>query len=878
MGKKYIIKNLKTKKITLFTLFFIGLSCFQFKAQTILTLTDVSEVQNFTSGTNGDLTKNDVAITSGEGTLADKTGYIRVINSSSDSPSTFSSTLTFKLKSTNTDLNTSITFKLKKRLGNSLVGNVTVGGTQTNVTVDSASSSSETFSVNSTGDTVTGFGDVELHLDPITITTSEQTIVLTITELDQGSVASGSPQLRIFDIDVDKTIISGCTEATNVTSEVANPSAESVNLNWTNSTCYEEVLIIAKENSSVTAAPTGDGTAYSADVTFGSGDEIATDEFIVYKGTEENTNVTGLTKETTYYFKIFTRKGSDWSDGVSINATTNNEYVSITGAANSNLNWEDSSSWISGAIPSEATDDVIINTGLIINENLEFNNVVNNARITINAGYSLTAADLSMSDGKVLIVKATYSTFGSLIVENMSSSTTGLIYDRPIPNTPINDHVSSPVSGMVFSSFAINSQNENRLYINPNDANEYLVGPFDNTSGTYDNYSVGTDDDAVFNSGVGFRIGTIADNPEENTIRFQGAVPMGDISISLSDETTTNTTSGKWNLIGNPYPSYIDFETFYNTNKTQFDQDEYQAVYGYAGVDADNNPIWTIWNQLTIDDTNITEKIAPSQGFFVASKSGGSTQDISFTPAMRSNGTEDNFMSGGNPSLESIALAKITMDNGNSLYNTDIYFEENQTKGLDSGYDAGAFSGSANGIFTNLVEQNTGVAFAIQALPYNDISDITVPVAINSEAGEQLTISLDIPSLTLPTGTYVYLKDNLLDTLTLLNEGDYVFTPDSDLNGAGRFFIQFSSSSVLSSENYTLNEILIYTNQQSKSIIIEGILKTKTYVKVYDIQGRIVMGEKLDNSRVINSINASKLNSGIYIIQLEGLTQKIILE
>ena len=877
MKKNYTSTKINIKKRILFVFAFIGLNCFQFNAQTTLILTDVSEVQNFTSGTNGDLTKNDVVITSGAGTLVDKTGYIRVTNSSSESPSTFSSTLTFKLKSTSTDLNANITFKLKKRLGNSLTGNITVGGTQTNVTVDSASSSSDTFTVSSTGDTVTGFGDVELHLDPITITPSEQTIVLTITELDQGSVATGSPQLRIFDIDVNKTIISSCTEATDVTSEIANPNAESINLNWVNSTCYEEILIIAKENSSVTAIPTGDGSSYSADATFGSGDEIATDEFIVYKGTDENTNVLGLTKESTYYFKIFTRKDSDWSDGVSLNTTTNNEYISITGAANSNLNWEDSSSWIGGAIPSETSDDVIINTGLIINDNLEFNNVINNSRITINAGYSLTAANLTLSDGKVLIVKATYSTFGNLIVNNVTNNGGTLIYDRPIPNSPINDHVSSPVSGMVFSSFAVNSQNENRLYINPNDSNEYLVGPFNNTSDSYATYSVGTDDDVVFNSGVGFRMGTITDNPEENTIRFQGAVPTGDISIALTDGSTDNATSGKWNLIGNPYPSYINFETFYNTNKAQFDQGEYQAIYGYAGIDGNNNPIWTIWNQLTIDDTNITEKIAPSQGFFVASKSGGSTADISFTPTMRTVGTDDNFMSGGNSTFESLALAKIMMSNGNSVHNTDIYFVENQTKGLDAGYDAGAYSGSANGIYTNLVEENSGAAIAIQALPYNDINDIIVPVVINSEAGEELTISLDIPSLTLPSDTYVYLKDDLLDTITMLNEDNYIFTPDTELNSAGRFFIQFSSSSVLSTDNYTVNEMLIYTKQASKTIIIEGILKTDTDIKVYDLQGRMVLNKKLDRSRITNSINASTLNSGIYIIQIDGLTQKIIL-
>ena len=73
---------------------------------------------------------------------------------------------------------------------------------------------------------------------------------------------SGSNQLRFHGFNVDKTIISSCTEATDVTTLSADSSAEFISLNWSDATCFEEVLVVAKENTLVTATPTGDGSSY----------------------------------------------------------------------------------------------------------------------------------------------------------------------------------------------------------------------------------------------------------------------------------------------------------------------------------------------------------------------------------------------------------------------------------------------------------------------------------------------------------------------------------------------------------------------------------------------------------------------------------------
>ncbi|HNQ44603.1 MAG TPA: hypothetical protein PKI59_09230, partial [Candidatus Cloacimonadota bacterium] len=66
--------------------------------------------------------------------------------------------------------------------------------------------------------------------------------------------------------------------------------------------------------------PSGNGSAYTADLNFGDGTAFDSG-FVVYKGATSPQTITNLTNGTTYYVKIFTRKNSNWSSGVEISNT-----------------------------------------------------------------------------------------------------------------------------------------------------------------------------------------------------------------------------------------------------------------------------------------------------------------------------------------------------------------------------------------------------------------------------------------------------------------------------------------------------------------------------------------------------------------------------
>ncbi|MBU0488304.1 MAG: choice-of-anchor D domain-containing protein [Bacteroidetes bacterium] len=107
-------------------------------------------------------------------------------------------------------------------------------------------------------------------------------------------------------------------ELSDVASVATTPDDGEIQLTWIEPpvACYDEIMIVAKAGGTVSASPSGDGSAYSADLAFGSGTAFD-GGYVVYKGTNTPQTVTGLTNGTEYCFTFFTRKGTDWSDGIS---------------------------------------------------------------------------------------------------------------------------------------------------------------------------------------------------------------------------------------------------------------------------------------------------------------------------------------------------------------------------------------------------------------------------------------------------------------------------------------------------------------------------------------------------------------------------------
>jgi hypothetical protein len=500
-----------------------------------------------------------------------------------------------------------------------------------------------------------------------------------------------------------------------------------------------------------------------------------------------------------------------------------------------------------------ANDDIVIASGdAVISSDLTVNTVTVNpgAGLTVNTGFTLTVNDPTIG----LTLESIQTSYSSLILDGTVTGT--MNYERHVNingsgTTGDNDLISAPLTGQQFNNFATANPN---IFSNTG-ATLYLFGPFDKTTGAYVTYA--NTETATLDPGVGYR----AASDDNSSFTFTGTANSGTVTAAVA---VSGPAFQEWNLIGNPYPSYLNIRDFLNdaTNQTLLGGGPNLAIYGYDG-DATNG-----WDVRNLSNSVPADVMAPGQGFFVAAQSAG---NIQFTNSMRRTGNSDDFIAGRNAQLTYLKLGLTSSTNG---YITDFYFNDASSLGLDVGYDAGLWGGTAPGfaIYSDLVQGSTGVPLAIQSLNTTDLTDVTIPLGVNSANGVQVTFS--ITDTTLPATVEVYLDDTVEGTVTLLTSGDYVLTPSTDLSGTGRFFLRFVDSA-LSVGDDALNALSIYVDNNTRDIVVQGQLNAETEASVYDIQGRLVAQQSLDTATLQHRIDGSRLANGVYIVSLDdGITQR----
>lgn len=526
-----------------------------------------------------------------------------------------------------------------------------------------------------------------------------------------------------------------------------------------------------------------------------------------------------------------------------------------------------SGTWTPNA-PSDTTasDNVYVLDGTYtVASDIEINNlyIADLATTSVNEGESITVNSDLINKG-TLELNSSSITYSSLILEGTSEG--DVIYKRHVNiNSGGNDLISAPVSGQIFGDFATANTN---IFENPSDVSQKLFGPFNKTTGLYQLYDtdIPADANTVLAAGNGYR----AASTDSDTFTFEGTVETGTITQPI---VISGPNSPEWNLIGNPYSSYIKLSDFLTANNSELEPTR-SGIYGYDGDASDG---WEIWNQAYSED-NLDAIITPGQGFLVASQVGGGT--ITFNPTMRAIGTTDDFILGrtANPNLAHI---KLQLSRTDASYNTNIYFNNNASLGMDSGYDSALFGNYAPGfsIYSHLVENNSGLKLGVQSVNYDALNDVIIPLGVNASQGQQITFS--IFETDIQNDIDIYLEDTVTNTFTLLNTSEYILTPNTNLSGTGRFYLRFSGDALSTSEN-NFETIQIYTTKTPKTLFIKGELSIDTKAEVYDIQGRLILTSELDSSSTNNQIDISNITSGVYVVTLNNgiqqKTQKVIIK
>ena len=594
------------------------------------------------------------------------------------------------------------------------------------------------------------------------------------------------------------------------------------------------------------------------------------------------TNTSSSINEVTYQME----KGKVFLDNVVFNSPEINIQLVVSGGGLSvtsnpfnidgfdGLVYSDAEGWRNNRLPDETTGDEdarIIDGTYDVENNAKLNNLIieESANVFIDFGKSLEVNTLD-NVGNIELTSIS-NNYSSLIVN--TSITNPVVYNRHVNSiadtnttTGKNDFVSAPVTDTAQTFLQFRTENVNVLPTsNSGPTTRFFFGPFDNNTGDYLT-NTAADDNSLISAGTGYR--TASKVGSNALFKFTGNVEIGSIAVPVTVGAATD-----FNLIGNPYPSYIRLDEFLQANQSSFSSAS-AGVYGYIGDFTDGFKVWNT----AYSEANPDAVIAPGQGFIVSSTAGGAS--IKFNPNMRSSGTSDDFISGRIGNNAELANITLQLTNGEDLFNTDIYFNNNASLGMDKGYDSGMFNSNNTdfSMYSHLVENNTGIKMAAQAVSYSDLDNVSIPLGINADQGQQLTIN--ISSSNIPDGVDVFLEDNVTNTFTNLITSDYTISPSTALTGTGRFYVHVSRETLGTSENI-LTGLDIFTSRSTQEIIIKGLLKSDTQLSLYDAQGRTVVSKTLDVNEANHSVNVSTLAPGIYIVQLTAntmnRTQKVII-
>jgi hypothetical protein len=486
--------------------------------------------------------------------------------------------------------------------------------------------------------------------------------------------------------------------------------------------------------------------------------------------------------------------------------------------------------------------------------------------LTINQNASLDIQNNLSNDG-ILTLQSVSNAYSSIVSPNVLGAGT-FNYNRHVNTNATsggNDLISAPFTSAA-QTFGVFAGVNGNIVTDPNNANRKLFGPFNKTTGTYQIYNIVDDAAVTLDAGIGYR----AASTDNGTFTFTGTFITSNVNTTIS---IGGPQFQIWNLIGNPYPSYIKLSDFLALNSSKFNTSR-SGVYGYNGS-ASGFEIWN--NAYSLANPNAI--ITPGQGFLVASNS--ALVDVNFTTGMRTTGTSDDFIP-NRLSGQPIAYLQVGAAMASNTYKTDFYFTDLASVGLDPGFDSGVFGtgASTRAIYSQLVQDNQGVDMGIQSLAFADLgTEVSIPLGINAPQGQQVTVS--ITNSNLPSNIEVYLEDNVTNSFTLLNTSNYVFTPSSNLNSTGRFFLRFNAQTLTNPEA-SINGIEIYTTTSPRGLFVAGQLATSTSISLYDMQGRMVLSSVLDSASNSNQVDVSNLSSGIYVVKVNNSaqqkTQKVIIK
>ena len=536
-------------------------------------------------------------------------------------------------------------------------------------------------------------------------------------------------------------------------------------------------------------------------------------------GTGSTTTISGLALGT-YTFTVSNGTcTSDPSLSLNITQTTNT--------------WDGVKWSKTGDVTPPTSDDIIVFAGNYTSSG-DLNGcscIVNSGTVTIQSGHTLTIANGVNVNGGTL----TFDNNASLLQINNVINTGSITYKRN----------SAPMKNFDYTYWASPVAGQTLFDLSPNT----LADKYMSYSGT--GWQISYGGTAVMQPGIGYIIRTPkggtwpAPHPEvvvfpySQPVQFKGVPNNGNITSSQS------MISGKFYLIGNPYPSALIADEFLynNTNNNtvlngtiylwthntaitslKYTSDDYASYNALGGVTA------------TSGGSEPLGYIAAGQSFFGSAKANGTVEFNNSMRATGDNGNNAQFFKPGKTAktakLERDRLWLNMTNTGGAFKQTLIGYAEGATNSYDNNFDGLTFDGNS---YLDLYSINGTDNLTIQgrALPFAD-TDV-VPMGYRSTVAGSFTIAINKADGAL-ANQRIYLEDKQTGTINDLTAQNYTFSSTVGTFN-NRFVLRYTNKTLGTGEFETVENSITVVSQD-KTIAISSSSENLSKVFIYDISGK----------------------------------------
>lgn len=467
----------------------------------------------------------------------------------------------------------------------------------------------------------------------------------------------------------------------------------------------------------------------------------------------------------------------------------------LTWTGATDTDWNNATNWSTGTVPTTGAHVIIPNEA---NDPVIFSGIgasCNN--LTVEAGASLT-----INSGGSLITDGTITNSGTIhIKRNITSGVWHLI--------------SNPITSATANIFVGN----------------YLQN-WDESSGTWSDI---VETSTSLTPVKGYSLWTIDGTPADYT--FTGTPNTGNQSLAITYTEVSGKEFDGANLLGNPYPSSIDWSGLDNT---------------YGAVNYWNGTAYVSWND---GSGSGSQYIPPMQGFFIVTDTDGT---FSVENANRTHTGATNYYKSQTDLSAGLVLFA---DNGS--YRDDLWLlqRENRHAGFDLETDAYKFMSSTPGI-SQLWSVCPDGNLSIDARPYQETIQLGFT---NDEPG---FYSIGISQLAdITTAILEDTKENIFHDLT---KGDYEFAWDL-ADDEGRFVLHLGVTGI--EQTAQPENILIYAN--GKNLYLKPLQGSTTgTLRLTDISGHTLMQQEMQ----IEGMTTVPMNvkPGVYVVSFTSNVQSAV--